>query len=122
MLFFEELMNFTGRWHPVLVHFPIGMLVVACVLALFSRKESYKNIGPAISLSLLFGSVAAILACFTGYLLSLQGGYEQDTLNFHQWLGLAVAAISFFYIFYIRTVFEIHSLKSLNLSVLQYCF
>lgn len=99
MLFFEELMNFTGRWHPVMVHLPIGMLVIACVLALFSRKENYKNIGPAISLSLLFGSVAAIFACFTGYLLSLQGGYEQDTLNFHQWLGLAVAAISLFLYF-----------------------
>lgn len=125
MLFFEELMNFTGRWHPVLVHFPIGMLVVACVLALFSRKESYKNIGPAISLSLLFGSVAAILACFTGYLLSLQGGYEQDTLNFHQWLGLAVAAISLFlYFLYkdgVRNSF-IEKFKSKRVAILFLMF
>lgn len=96
MLFFEELMNFTGRWHPLLVHLPIGMLIVACILAAFSRKESYRTIGPAISLSLLLGGVAALLACFTGYLLSLQGGYEQETLDFHQWLGIAVAVISLF--------------------------
>ncbi|MEJ5090855.1 c-type cytochrome domain-containing protein [Sphingobacterium faecium] len=99
ILFFEELMNFTGRWHPILVHLPIGMLIIAFVMALFSRREHYKNIGPAISLSLLLGSIAAVLACFTGYLLSLQGGYEQETLNFHQWLGLAVAVISLFLYF-----------------------
>ncbi|UPZ35042.1 hypothetical protein MUB18_13105 [Sphingobacterium sp. PCS056] len=125
ILFFEELMNFTGRWHPVMVHLPIGMLVIACVLALFSRKENYKNIGPAISLSLLFGSVAAILACFTGYLLSLQGGYEQDTLNFHQWLGLAVAAISLFlYFLYkegIRNSF-IEKFKSKRVAILFLMF
>ncbi|WP_245800938.1 c-type cytochrome domain-containing protein [Sphingobacterium nematocida] len=92
--FFEELGEFIGRAHPLLVHLPIGMLVVAFFMAVLAKREKYKEIHVAIPVVLFFGSMAAILASIAGYLLSLRGGYEQQTLDFHQWLGIAVAVIS----------------------------
>lgn len=94
MEFFNELLGFIGRWHPLFVHLPIGMLVVAFIMACIVRLEKYKQLVPAIPFILLIGSIAAVFAGCTGYLLSLNGGYEKDTLDYHQWLGIAVAVIS----------------------------
>ncbi|MGJ1267540.1 c-type cytochrome domain-containing protein [Sphingobacterium spiritivorum] len=95
MIFIEELLSFTGRWHPVLVHLPIGMLFLAFLFAVFARFERYRYLSSAIPFSLLFGAGAAIVTCITGYLLSLDGGYDTSVLSFHQWLGIAVAVLSF---------------------------
>ncbi len=91
--FAEELIEFIGRTHPILVHLPIGMLVGAFLMALLSRKAKYKEVASAIPVMLLFGSIAAVLAALVGYLLSLRGGYEQEVLDFHQWLGIGVAVV-----------------------------
>lgn len=93
-LFFEELREFVGRTHPIFVHLPIGMLVVAFFMALFGRREALQPLRPAIPFVLLLGSIAAVLAALTGFLLSRRGGYDVQTLDFHQWLGIAVAAVS----------------------------
>lgn len=94
MMFLEELLTFIGRWHPLLVHLPIGMLVLAFAMAIVDRfggKQLYPN---AIRLSLLLEAVAAIVAAITGYLLSRNGGYQTEVLQFHQWLGVGVAVVS----------------------------
>src|SRR5664279_989086 len=39
--------------------------------------------------------VAAIVSCITGYLLSLNGEYDEGLLGWHMWMGISVASISF---------------------------
>ncbi len=90
-----SLLLFLGRWHPLLVHLPIGILVVSFLIACFSRKQAYASLRPAIPFTLLIGAVSALFASTTGYLLSLNGGYETRTLGFHQWFGIGAAILSF---------------------------
>ena len=90
-------MNYTeaiGRFHPLLVHLPIGILAVGLLLAAISRMEKYAMLRPAVSFTLFWGAVSAIGSCVLGYMLSLSGGYNEDLLAKHQWtgIGLAVAA------------------------------
>lgn len=40
------------------------------------------------------GIGSALLTCITGYLLSLQGGYDDDTVALHMWMGIVVAGVS----------------------------
>ena len=94
MKFLEELASFFGRFHPILVHLPIGMLVLAFAMAAFEKVKKTVEFGSAIRFSLLFGAFAAVLAAVTGFLLSRDGGYEDDVLDFHQWLGISVALLS----------------------------
>ncbi|KGE12697.1 c-type cytochrome domain-containing protein [Sphingobacterium deserti] len=94
MMFLEELALFIGRWHPLLVHLPIGMLILAFAMAVVDRYRKQLEYFSAIRFTLLLGSVAAIVACITGYFLSRNGGYEADVLGYHKWLGVAVAVIS----------------------------
>lgn len=89
-----DLLLFLGKWHPLLVHLPIGMLFMAFVLALLSRKKAYTSLAPAIAPTLLFGAASAVLASISGYLLSLSGGYNVRTLSLHQWMGISAALVS----------------------------
>ncbi|MGK6350334.1 c-type cytochrome domain-containing protein [Parapedobacter sp. DT-150] len=89
-----DLFLFLGRWHPLLVHLPIGMLIMAFFLALLDRKNAHPTYSPAVSVILLFGAASAVLASISGYLLSLGGGYDVRTLSLHQWLGISVAVVS----------------------------
>lgn len=86
---------FLGHFHPVVVHLPIGMLVMAAILEWFSRRKNLQTLQPAVAPILFTGSLTAVLSCIFGYLLSSSGEYNEDTLFWHQWLGIAVAVISF---------------------------
>src|SRR5690606_4096379 len=87
---------FLGRWHPLFVHLPIGMLIMAFFLALLNQKKAGSPLAPAVAVTLLFGAASAVLASVSGYLLSLGGGYDTKTLSLHQWLGISVAITSIF--------------------------
>jgi uncharacterized membrane protein len=87
-----EIVLFLGRFHPLLVHLPIGFLLIAFLLELFSRLKRYQTFAPAVSFVLFLGAWSSVLAAGLGYLLSLGGGYDADLLARHQYLGLAVAA------------------------------
>ena len=88
---------FLGRFHPLIVHFPIGFLFLAAILEGLSLiyKNRFNTLKSAISITLLCACIGAVIASIAGYLLSLQGGYEEQTLFWHKWFGILVAVFSF---------------------------
>lgn len=88
------MLDFIGRFHPLLVHLPIGVLLLAGVFQLLSRKTKFAFLQPVLSLLFLLGMISAILSCITGYLLSQSDGYDEQLISRHQWMGIAVAVIS----------------------------
>ena len=85
---------FFGHFHPVIVHLPIGMLMIAAILEYISRKNKIDVLQPAIAPILWWGMISAVVSCVLGYLLSTSGEYNEDTLFWHQWMGIGVAVIS----------------------------
>ena len=83
-----------GHFHPVLVHLPIGILLLACLFQWLSIKEKFSSLRPAIGITLFVGMISAVIACITGYLLSLSGDYDEELAFTHQWFGIAVALVS----------------------------
>ena len=86
--------DFIGNFHPVLVHLPIGILLVAVLFEFLSRKEKYNQLNIAVGITLLLGAISAVLACITGFLLSKTEDYDATLITRHQWFGIAVAYIS----------------------------
>ncbi|MEM7371632.1 MAG: c-type cytochrome domain-containing protein [Bacteroidota bacterium] len=82
---------FLGRFHPLIVHLPIGILILAFVMELLSRKEKYSSIGEATSFVLFWGAISAWGAVILGLMLSQSGGYNEGTLFWHKWLGIFLA-------------------------------
>ena len=86
-----DFLLFLGRFHPLIVHLPIGFLMIAFLMEAFSRLQNYSQLKAGTAFVLFLGAWSAILAAVLGYFLSLGGGYDPDTLFWHQWLGIGVA-------------------------------
>lgn len=96
---FLTITDFIGRFHPVLVHLPIGILLLAVIFYFLSFKQKYAALQFAVKFSLLFGFLFALLSCITGYLLSNSGDYDEGIVSKHQWLGIATtvfAAVTYY--------------------------
>ncbi len=80
-----------GRFHPLVVHLPIGILFLAFLFECLSRFQRFKALDTAVQPSLLIGSIFAVASIFTGLLLSEEGWYEEGLLNSHRNVGIATA-------------------------------
>ncbi|SDD83370.1 Uncharacterized membrane protein [Mucilaginibacter pineti] len=86
--------TFSGHLHPLIVHLPIGFILLAAVFDVLSYKKKYENLKPAVSITLLIGFISALLACLFGYILSLSGDYDKAVLTHHKLSGITLAVIS----------------------------
>lgn len=95
--FFEEpsdFMIFLGRFHPLIVHLPIGFLVFAVIAQFATLQPKFHPLKPFLKYLWGLGAISAALTVLFGYLLSLTGDYDEDTLFWHKWSGIAVLACS----------------------------
>lgn len=90
-MFLFAFTDFIGRFHPLLVHLPIGILLFTIFLQWLSAKEKWAALQAVIPLGYLFGAASAIASCITGYLLGSAGEYDETVLNLHQWMGILTA-------------------------------
>ncbi len=86
--------EFVAHLHPVLVHLPIGILLLAAVFAWMGRWERHAPLLAALPILLRLGAVAAVAACISGWLLGGSGEYDPDTLGLHKWLGISTAVLA----------------------------
>lgn len=89
-----EFSLFVGRFHPLLVHLPIGLLSFAMVLHLVQWKKKSARLTDALTILWLLAAVSGGLSILTGWLLSSGGGYESQTLERHRNGGILVAVLS----------------------------
>ena len=85
---------FIGRFHPLIVHLPIGFLLIAVLLEIGRRTGKIGVSESTISFILFWAAVGSTFACIAGYLLSLGGGYDAELLEDHKWAGIGVAAFA----------------------------
>lgn len=86
--------GFIGRFHPLLVHMPIGLLILAGLLEYFARKPKYQKLSGVVGFTLFLGALFAVFSCVSGWLLANRGAYIERSLFLHRWLGIAVAVFA----------------------------
>ena len=87
-------MEFIGRLHPLILHLPIGFLILAYLMEWFGKKRKKPGLTSAVGFALQLGMWAAIVSALSGYILSLEEGYERSTVSLHQWLGVATTLLA----------------------------
>ncbi|HRO48201.1 c-type cytochrome domain-containing protein [Agriterribacter sp.] len=114
--------GFFGRFHPLLVHLPIGILLLGIILHWLGRKQQFSAIRPAVSVALLLGAASAVLSCISGWLLAGGGEYDATVLDRHRWMGIGVAVIAIlYYIIYTEKLsFRFHRVLPYVLSVILF--
>ncbi|MFT4155854.1 c-type cytochrome domain-containing protein [Parafilimonas sp.] len=89
------MIEFLGHFHPLLVHLPIGILLIALLLQWLSRKKKYAALQQAVPVILLTGAITGLFSCITGYLLSISDDYDKNLVNWHTWMGIATTLTAF---------------------------
>jgi uncharacterized membrane protein len=82
-----------GRMHPMLLHFPIVILMLAMVLEFFrfktayAKESLYQNFTSGL---LLLGVVFSAITVIMGLFLSREQAYGGTLLDWHKWTGVSV--------------------------------
>ena len=84
---------FIGRFHPIILHLPIGALVVLFLMEIINRFRPELNLDAACNILLWFSVVSIIPTITLGFLLASSGSYEDELLNSNKWLGWFTALI-----------------------------
>lgn len=98
------LWQFLGRLHPLVVHFPIALLVFAAILELFTIGKYQSKLRPGINAILLGGIFSAIIAAFFGWQLAENENITGDLLDQHQRSGFITATIGLVLLWFLSQI------------------
>ena len=87
MTFVERLMDWLGRSHPVIVHFPIAFFPAALFTAIVGRRRP--AFGTPVRFLVVAGGIIAPIAAIFGW-LDAMGADPDQLLTVHRWLGTAI--------------------------------
>jgi len=88
-----EILKYIGKFHPLVLHLPIGSLLMTFLLLLVSKYQKV-SLERAIRIGVDFSFAGALISSIMGYLLSLDEAYDFSTLKFHFWGGIATLILS----------------------------
>lgn len=95
-----------GRMHPLLLHFPIVLLIISIISYWIpANKTSQEN---GWELIRLFAALTAIASAVMGMLLSIEQSNKGDMLYYHKWGGVSIALIAWL-------LYSFHSVISSNM-------
>ncbi|WP_282112682.1 chitobiase/beta-hexosaminidase C-terminal domain-containing protein [Maribacter stanieri] len=78
-----------GHLHPLFVHLPIGIIMLAFILEVYGRIRAKKSFSEVVEFTLLVAGITALLSLGTGWLLGEESGYDEDSLFLHRWMAVA---------------------------------
>ncbi len=95
---------FLGRFHPLIVHLPIGFFLLVAMGEAATFLPGLKDrVEPALGLLVPLSTVAALGAFLMGQLLALEGGFPAGALSRHRSLTLsAIIGMSLCWVLYDR--------------------
>ena len=115
------LWTFFGRLHPLIVHFPIALLIIVAFLELLLLKKRTQEMRSAINILLIIGCFSAVLAAIFGLFLKAEDDYAGSALAIHQWSGIATAVLSAITLWLHRRVVQAngHAIKSYRIFLIS---
>ncbi|MGB2513915.1 MAG: hypothetical protein ACPIAA_03270, partial [Flavobacteriaceae bacterium] len=88
----QYFLDFMGRLHPLIVHLPIGFILLALLLE-FS-KSKFKEADKVVRFIMLWVILSGSFSLLSGYLQYTQEGYLWKTVERHFYLGIITLLLS----------------------------
>lgn len=84
-----------GRLHPLIVHLPVGILMLAFVMEVATRIERFRHLTSAVGFVLGIAILSSLVAWLTGWVMPKEGEFDERLLDLHLWLasGLTVCSV-----------------------------
>lgn len=83
-----------GRMHPMFLHFPIAILLLAVAVYIYSSFGKKITSDEAMRVLILLGALTSSLTVIMGIFLSREDGYTGSIMSLHKWTGVGVALLS----------------------------
>src|ERR1700674_3095304 len=85
-------MSFIGKFHPLLVHFPIALVLAAAaaeLVVIATPRQAWRTVAVA---NIRAGAAIGVVTAITGWLFASSPSVDATTsLEWHRWLGIAGA-------------------------------
>lgn len=88
MSFSTRLVDWFGRLHPLVVHFPIAFFPAALITAIAGKRRP--SFAAPVQFLVVAGGIFAPIAAVAGWLAAV-GSEPEAVLDTHRWLGVAIA-------------------------------
>jgi uncharacterized membrane protein len=95
-LFIPRWLQVAGRLHPLILHFPIVLIVAYTICLWFTGRTqtaALNWLAPFTDQLLLWSAFAAVITALAGLLLSAEGSFEGSAIQWHKWLGTLTSLI-----------------------------
>ncbi len=93
----DHLAEFFGKLHPIILHFPLALLVIGGAAEGVRIFHDSPFLARAVTWLFALGAITAVLSAGSGWLLAAHEHIRSDqktTLEWHRWLGVATAIVS----------------------------
>lgn len=91
---FSWISEFLGRLHPLMVHFPVALLVVGLFLEGLTLGGRRPGLREGIRWIVLLGSISAVASAILGFILYRVDDYQGSLVDNHLILGIVTAVMS----------------------------
>ena len=112
-----EAIFFLGRFHPLLVHLPIGFLILAILIEIYCSIFRIRINQSIINFTWFVAFFSSVLTTILGLLIAETGHYIDENLFMHKIFGLSLTGITFISWFLRLSIFSnlfSSSLKTLS--------
>ena len=90
-----DISSFFGRLHPLLVHLPIGFLILSILIETYSNIFKNQINHRIISFSWFLGFMSSAFSALFGWLLAETGLYIEENLYLHKLFGFILVGMCF---------------------------
>lgn len=87
---------FVGRLHPLILHFPIVLIILALLFELAARYPSLRTGETTVKVLLIAAAISAFVSVAAGFFLFASGDYSGNLMDRHFWAGAITGAAIFF--------------------------
>jgi uncharacterized membrane protein len=88
-----EFIYFLGRFHVLVLHIPIGIIIAIFALEWLARKEKYRHLESASAFLWIAAAVSAIVTVILGYMHFAEGAFVGPSAAQHRTFGTALGII-----------------------------
>src|SRR5215470_811218 len=86
---------FLGRFHVLLVHLPLGILMLAVALEILVRFRPFRSLESAVAPAWIAGAISALAAVALGLMHATEDSFaDSEAVEAHEWAGTTLAAVA----------------------------
>lgn len=86
-------LQFIGRFHPLLVHFPIALFLLVPILEIAGRGPRFADLRLSANFVLGLATLGATAAAILGWCMGRSGGYSGKLITQHMWGGVMLSIV-----------------------------